>query len=176
MKKSKIKNSSCLILLSVGIAALCLPALASDEPDTSYQKEEKRKAAIELIRMQLKSEVLYASDVYFGDNTDVVYADRVIPSTAAPKEPEQAEETETRTTSSSSKKEPKPKSDSSSSSDTQAVSSPSSSGGTSGGGSTPSTSTGGGNTDPGGGTVVPPADPPPRIDPPIIDPPPACPT
>jgi hypothetical protein len=162
------------LILAAGLIAARSYCTAADELDTSYQKEEAKKAAAELIKMQLKSEVFYAADVYFSESTDIVYADRVIPGAAAPKKDEQPAETKSQPSASSEKKDRKP-----APSSTQSVSTQSSGGSSSGGRSSSNSNTGdtgSGDTGSDGGTTVPPADPPPVIEPPTIEPPPACPT
>ncbi len=151
----------------------CTTALGNSQLTSSQQKEANKKSNIELIRMQLRNEFQYASDIYFGENTDLAYTDSVPPSKSAktvtePEEnttsskPSKAEET-----SSDTKTEEVASSPSSTSqSSTPAAQNP----------ATPETPTDPTEpTEPNDpGPVI--TEPPPVVEPPVIDPPPPCPT
>ena len=61
------------------------PALAADSKDGKSQDEE-------LIRLQNFSDMMEGADDYFGENSDLSYADHVIPTSRLPPPPPVAEE------------------------------------------------------------------------------------
>jgi hypothetical protein len=56
------------------------PALAADSKDGKSQDEE-------LIRLQIFSDMMEGADDYFGENSDLSYADHVIPTSRLPPPP-----------------------------------------------------------------------------------------